>query len=149
MRPGATSTQLRWRVGSWLVGAGIFAVLALALLGGSLGLLSLAVLMAALGTLVANPFTMARRLRSHSIGEPIVRLRPLGVFGFVVFLIAFLVPFAIGEWLLNAIAERFEDSSGPTKPPTDDDTWHDQPLDPIFIQEPRRRSRIGRILRPR
>ena len=48
------------------------------------------------------------RLREGGLADPVVRLRPLGIIGFIVMMVLFLVPFAIGEWLLNMIGELFE-----------------------------------------
>ena len=48
------------------------------------------------------------RLREGGFADPVVRLRPLGIFGFIIMMVLFLVPFAVGEWLLNMIGELFE-----------------------------------------
>ena len=109
MRPGATSAVLRWRVGSWLVGFGVVLLLAdFVFLRKGFGFWCLCLFLAIVGALVANPLRLMARLRAGGPADPFVRLRPLGVVGFIVMMVLFLVPFAIGEWLLNMIGELFE-----------------------------------------
>ncbi len=119
MRPGATSAVLRWRVGAWLVGTGVLLLVAdLFFLHQGFGFWCLCLFLAILGSLVGNPFRVMSRLRAGGPADPVVRLRPLGVVGFIVMMVLFLVPFAIGEWALNAIGELFERRAGR---PVDDD----------------------------
>lgn len=109
MRPGATSAVLRWRVGSWLVGTAlILFVLDVLFWGQGFGFWCLCLFMLVIGALVANPFRMLGRLRDGMPPDPVVRLRPLGIFGFIIMMVLFLVPFAIGEWLLNLVGELRE-----------------------------------------
>jgi hypothetical protein len=109
MKPGATSAVLRWRVGAWLVGtAVVFFVVDLAKLRQGPGFLLLCLFFALLGALIANPLRVPGRMREGTGGEPVVRLRPLGVIGFILMMVLFLVPFSIGEWLLHLIGELFD-----------------------------------------
>jgi len=109
VRPGVTSAVLRWRVGAWLVGASILLFgLDLFILGQGVGFWFLCLFLLILGALVANPLRVMARLRDGGFADPVVRLRPLGIIGFIVMMVLFLVPFAIGEWLLNMIGELFE-----------------------------------------
>ncbi len=113
MRPGATSAVLRWRVGTWLVGAGLLLfVIDLIFLHNGFGFWCLCLFLMIIGTLIANPLRVMGRLREGGPADPVVRLRPLGIIGFIVMMVLFLVPFAIGEWLLNMVGELFERRSG-------------------------------------
>jgi hypothetical protein len=113
MRPGATSAVLRWRVGAWLVGAGLVLLVAeIVFLHKGFGFWCLCLFLMLIGALVANPLRVMGRLRAGGHTDPVVRLRPLGVVGFIVMMVLFLVPFAIGEWLLNMAGEMFERRSG-------------------------------------
>ena len=106
MRPGVTSAVLRWRVGAWLVGASLLLLaLDVFILHQGPGFWMLCLFLMILGGLIANPFRVMERLREGGWADPVVRLRPLGVIGFFLMTILFLVPFAIGEWLLNMIGE--------------------------------------------
>ena len=109
MRPGVTSAVLRWRVGAWLVGASLLLfILDLFILHQGTGFLFLCLFLLILGALIANPLRVMTRLREGGFADPVVRLRPLGIFGFIIMMVLFLVPFAVGEWLLNMIGELFE-----------------------------------------
>jgi hypothetical protein len=113
VRPGATSAVLRWRVGAWLVGIGLVLLVAdLLILRKGFGFWCLCLFLVVLGALVANPLRVMSRLRAGGPADPVVRLRPLGVVGFIVMMALFLVPFAIGEWLLNMVGELFERRAG-------------------------------------
>ena len=113
MRPGATSAVLRWRVGAWLVGTGVVLFVAdVFYLHQGFGFWFLCLFLAVIGSLVANPLRVIGRLRAGVFSDPVVRLRPLGMVGFIVMTVLFLVPFAIGEWLLNSIGELFERRAG-------------------------------------
>ena len=113
MRPGATSAVLRWRVGAWLVGTGLLLLAAdLIFLHKGFGFWCMCLFLMIIGTLVANPLRVMGRLREGGPADPVVRLRPLGIIGFIVMMGLFLVPFAIGEWFLNMIGELFERRSG-------------------------------------
>jgi len=109
VRPGATSAVLRWRLGAWLVGTGLLLlVLDLIFLHKGAGFWCLCLFLMIIGGLLANPLRVMGRLREGGPADPVVRLRPLGIIGFIVMMVLFLVPFAIGEWLLNMIGELFE-----------------------------------------
>jgi hypothetical protein len=113
VRPGATSAVLRWRVGAWLVGMGVLLLVAdLFFLHQGFGFWCVCLFIGIIGSLVANPLRLMERLRAGGPADPFVRLRPLGVVGFIVMMVLFLVPFAIGEWLLNMIGEVFERRAG-------------------------------------
>jgi hypothetical protein len=113
MRPGVTSAVLRWRVGAWLVGAGLVLLVAdIVFLHKGFGFWCLCLFLMMIGALVANPLRVMGRLRAGGHADPVVRLKPLGVVGFIVMMVLFLVPFAIGEWLLNMVGEMFERRSG-------------------------------------
>ena len=102
MRPGATSAVLRWRVGAWLVGTGaLLLVTDLTVLHKGSGFWSPLPVPHVIGSLIANPMRIMGRLREGGPTDPVVRLRPLGIIGFIVMMVLFLVPFAIGEWFLN------------------------------------------------
>jgi hypothetical protein len=127
VNPGATAAQTRWRVGAWCVGAGILVPLIDAgLFGPSDGLILLGLVFVVLGGLVANPLRTIGRLRTHGKIDPVVRLKPLGLFSYVAFFITFVLPFAVGEWLLRLIGERWGDRRRP--PPDDEDTLDGDPL---------------------
>ncbi len=161
MRPGATSAVLRWRVGAWLVGTGLLLlVVDVIFMHKGFGFWCLCLFFMIIGALVANPFRTMGRLRQGGAVDPMVRLRPLGIIGFTVMMVLFLVPFAIGEWLLNMVGEVFERRSDrPVEaenapPPVDEETLAGHPPVPwpgaegfedIFYdgQDPNRR-RIGR-----
>jgi hypothetical protein len=114
-----TSAVLRWRVGAWLVGSGgLLFVADLFFLDQGFGFWLLCLFMVIVGSLVANPLRVMGRLRAGGHVDPVVRLRPLGILGFIVMMGLFLVPFAIGEWFLNMIGELVERRSGR---PVDDD----------------------------
>jgi hypothetical protein len=164
VRPGATSAVLRWRVGAWLVGTGVVLLVAdLVFMRKGFGFWCLCLFLMIIGALVANPFRVMGRLRDGGPADPVVRLRPLGILGFIVMMVLFLVPFAIGEWLLNMIGElserrqgrRADDANAPP-PPVDEETLAGHPPVPwpgaegfedIFYdgQDPNRR-RLGRRL---
>jgi hypothetical protein len=113
VRPGATSAVLRWRVGAWLVGTGVVLLIAdVLLLRKGFGFWCLCLFLVIIGSLVANPLRVMGRLREGGPADPVVRLRPLGILGFIVMMVLFLVPFAIGEWLLNMVGELFERRTG-------------------------------------
>ena len=113
MRPGATSAVLRWRVGAWLVGTGALLFVAdLLFLDQGPGFWSFCLFLVVIGSLIANPMRMMGRLRAGGPTDPVVRLRPLGIIGFIVMMVLFLVPFAVGEWFLNLIGELFERRAG-------------------------------------
>jgi hypothetical protein len=100
-------------VGAWLVGTGLVLLVAdLVIMRKGFGFWCLCLFLAILGTLVANPLRVMGRLRAGGPADPVVRLRPLGVVGFIVMMALFLVPFAIGEWLLNLVGEFFERRAG-------------------------------------
>jgi hypothetical protein len=87
-----------------------------------------------IGSLVANPLRVMGRLRAGVPADPVVRLRPLGIIGFIVMMVLFLVPFAIGEWLLNMVGEVFErrtggaaDDGDPPPNPVDEETLAGHP----------------------
>ena len=162
MRPGATSAVLRWRVGAWLVGTGVVLLVAdLVFMRKGFGFWLLCLFLAIIGTLMANPLRVMRRLRDGGPADPFVRLRPLGLFGFIIMMALFLLPFAIGEWLLNMMGELFErraerrgNDATATPPPVDEETLAGHPPVPwpgaegfegIFYdgQDPNRR-RLGR-----
>ncbi len=164
MRPGATSAVLRWRVGAWLVGTGVVLLVAdLVFMRKGFGFWCLCLFLMIIGTLVANPLRVMGRLREGGPADPFVRLRPLGVIGFIVMMVLFLVPFAIGEWLLNMVGELFERRAGRRSedangapPPIDEETLAGHPPVPwpgaegfedIFYdgQDPNRK-RLGRRL---
>ena len=167
MRPGATSAVLRWRVGAWLVGAGLLLfVLDLIVLHNGPGFWCLCLFLMIIGALVANPLRVMGRLREGGPADPVVRLRPLGIIGFIVMMVLFLVPFAIGEWLLNMVGELFERRSGrrvidldeQEPPPVDEETLAGHPPVPwpgadgfedIFYdgQDPNRRRTRRRLTR--
>ena len=166
MRPGATSAVLRWRVGAWLVGTGALLFVAdLFFLDQGYGFWSLCLFFIVIGSLVANPLRVMGRLRAGGPADPVVRLRPLGIIGFIVMMVLFLVPFAIGEWLLNMIGELFERRSGrrvidldEQPPPVDEETLAGHPPVPwpgadgfedIFYdgQDPNRRRVRRRLTR--
>jgi hypothetical protein len=120
VRPGATSAVLRWRVGAWLVGTGALLFVAdLLFLDQGPGFWSLCLFLVVIGSLIANPLRMMGRLRAGGHADPVIRLRPLGIIGYVVMMVLFLVPFAIGEWFLNMIGERSERRAG--RPSNDED----------------------------
>ena len=109
MNPGATAAQTRWRVGGWLVGTGFLLPLTvMLLLGGSFVLLLFGIALASLGTLIANPFRTMGRLRVHGRMDPVVSLKPLGIFSYTLFFLVFVLPFAVGEWILRMLGEWFE-----------------------------------------
>jgi hypothetical protein len=134
------STELRWRLGAWMVGAGILGILSSLFWIGSTGFAFLCLAGGLLGALIANPFRLIQRLRNHTIVEPVFRLRPLGMIGFVVFILFLLIPYAIGDWLLTIVGEGFERSA--PADPAEDDTVDQDPLlegyDTIFTPAPRR-----------
>ena len=120
MRPGATSAVLRWRVGAWLVGTGALLFVAdLFFLDQGPGFWSFCLFLVVIGSVIANPMRMMGRLRAGGPTDPVVRLRPLGIIGFIVMMVLFLVPFAVGEWFLNSIGELFERRAG--RPSNDED----------------------------
>ena len=136
MRPGATSAVLRWRLGAWLVGTGLLLlVLDLIFLHKGAGFWCLCLFLMIIGGLLANPLRVMGRLREGGPADPVVRLRPLGIIGFIVMMVLFLVPFAIGEWLLNMVGELFERRSGrrvidldeQEPPPVDEETLAGHP----------------------
>ena len=109
MNPGASAAQIRWRVGAWLVGVGLLApLLSVTTLGGGAGIVLLGIALMALGALVANPFRTVTRMRAHGRPDPLVRLRPLGLFQYMFFFLSVVLPFAVGEWLLRLLAEAYE-----------------------------------------
>jgi hypothetical protein len=109
VNPGASAAQIRWRVGAWLVGIGLLApLLDVTVLGGGASIVMLGVFLMALGALVANPFRTVTRMRAHGRPDPLVRLRPLGLFQYLFFFVAVVLPFAVGEWLLRLLAEAYE-----------------------------------------
>jgi hypothetical protein len=121
VNPGASAAQIRWRVGAWLVGVGILLpVVSVWLLGGGLGVVFFGISLMALGALVANPFRTVTRMRAHGRPDPLVRLRPLGLFSYLVFFLTVVLPFALGEWLLRLLGEAYERRGRVTE---DADTW--------------------------
>ena len=150
MRPGATSAVLRWRVGAWLVGAAVVLLVAdVARLRQGAGFWLLCLFFGLLGTLVANPLKVPGRMREGSGTEPVVRLRPLGVIGFILMMVLFLVPFAIGEWLLHLIGDLFDrraaratDSPHPERP--DEETMAGHPPVPWPGRNARRPRHLPR-----
>jgi hypothetical protein len=141
------STELRWRLGSWLVGAGILGILSSIFWIGSAGFAFLCLAGGLLGALIANPFRLIQRLRNHTIVEPVFRLRPLGMIGFLLFIFFLLIPYALGDWLLTIVGELFE--RGAPVDPAEQDTVDEDPLlegyDTLFTPAPRR----GIFRRPR
>jgi hypothetical protein len=120
-----------------MVGAGLLGLLLTVIWFQSLAFGLLCIAGALLGALMANPFRLLARIRNHTIYEPVFRIRPLGVFGFVLFLIFLLVPYAVGDWLLTLIGERFESSRAE---PPEDDTFEEDPLagyDTMFTPQPK------------
>ena len=72
MRPGATSAVLRWRVGAWLVGAGLLLfVVDLIFLHNGFGFWCLCLFLMIIGTLVANPLRIMGRLREGGPADPV------------------------------------------------------------------------------
>ncbi len=109
MNPGASAAQIRWRVGAWLVGIGLLVPLAsMKVLGGGVEVVLIGIFLMALGALVANPFRTVTRMRAHGRTDPLVRLRPLGLFQYLFFFLTVVLPFAVGEWLLRLLAEAYE-----------------------------------------
>jgi hypothetical protein len=106
------STELRWRIGCWLVGAALLGILASIFWIGSAGFGFFCLASGFLGVLICNPFRLLARLRNHTIVEPVFRIRPIGMIGFLVFLILMLIPYAIGDWLMAMLGERFEAGRG-------------------------------------
>ena len=152
MRPGATSAVLRWRLGAWLVGTGLLLlVLDLIFLHKGVGFWCLCLFLMIMGALIANPLRVMGRLREGGPADPVVRLRPLGIIGFIVMMVLFLVPFAIGEWLLNMVGELFERRSGRRVIDLDDDDpaagRRGDPRRPPARAVARRRRLRGHLLR--
>lgn len=152
-------------MGAWLVGTGlVLLVVDFIFLHKGFGFWCLCLFFVIIGALVANPLRVMGRLREGGPADPVVRLRPLGILGFIVMMVLFLVPFAIGEWLLSMVGELFERRSGrdvidldEPPPPVDEETLAGHPPVPwpgaegfedIFYdaQDPNRR-RLRRLTR--
>jgi hypothetical protein len=138
VRPGAASLQFRWRIGSWLVGVLPFGWLTVFLAGAGAGWMFLVLCGALVGAAIANPWTVPARLASHDTGEPVIRLRPLGVIGFAVVLCCFALPFAIGDWSLSLVARRFGGGDGQTSQEAPTAGGDTEPFDLLFYEPPRR-----------
>jgi len=141
MNPGATAAQTRWRVGAWAVGAGILVpLLDAGFFGPDRGLFLLGLAFCVIGGLVANPFRTVDRLRTHGKIDPLVRLKPLGLFSYLAFFVAFVLPFAVGEWLLRLIAEHAGRRRGPPDP-ADEVTDDHEALGPVVWPATGKRNR--------
>ena len=144
MRPGASSLSLRWRLGCWLVGSSPFWCIVAWWLGAGLGWWFVIISACLAGVLVANPLSLPVRMRDGHFHEPVLRLRPLGVIGFALAMVFFVVPFAIGEALLSHVGVRHERRSKRTDEPDDDDEPTED-LDMIFLDEPHERHGFWRL----
>jgi hypothetical protein len=137
VRPGASSLSLRWRLGCWLVGSAPFWCIPAWWLGAGLGWWFLIIAACLAGVLVANPLSLPVRMRDGHFHEPVLRLRPLGVIGFALAMLFFVVPFAMGEELLSHVGVRYERRATRAKPDDDDDE-PTEPFDVIFMEPPPR-----------
>jgi hypothetical protein len=144
VNPGATAAQTRWRVGGWMVGSGVLgpAVFVVLLGGASIQVVLLGIAWAAFGACIANPFRTIERLRVHGRMDPVVRLKPLGLVSYTGFFLAFVLPFAVGEWLLRLVGEWHLRRPSPVEPePVEEDTWHGEgPV--VWLPDKQRRWRF-------